>query len=299
MAAISTLGYVCATASNLDAWETFAVDILGMQAVRRDADSTLALRMDEYEQRILISQGSDDDMTAAGWKFDSAAALETYVAELATRGVHAEACPPEVLAARRVECAYACTDPDGIRHEFFYGPTYAPMSRPFRSSVLLGNFVTGALGVGHYVSAAKNYAATLKFHQAVLGLKVSDHIRAPLETPMGTIPFEGTFFHAKAGRHHSFATAQIPFPKRIHHIMVEVSDFNDVGLAYDRCIAADVPIMMGLGHHPNDGMFSFYCVSPSGFAIEFGSGGLVIDDATWEVRTYSQLSDWGHRSPAH
>jgi len=117
-------------------------------------------------------------------------------------------------------------------------------------------------------------------------------------TPHGEIPFDATFFHTATGRHHSFATAALPFPKRIHHIMVEVSDFNDVGLAYDRCLAAGVPIMMGLGHHPNDGMFSFYAITPSGFAIEFGHGGCVVDDQTWHVRTYSQLSDWGHAPPA-
>ncbi|WP_022974986.1 VOC family protein [Nevskia ramosa] len=299
MAAISTLGYVCVSASNLDAWESFAVDILGLHAERRDGGRTLALRMDEYEQRILIAEGVDDDMVAAGWKFDTADALETFVLQLGKRGIRAERCDAALLASRRVERAYTCVDPDGMQHEFFYGPAYAPASRPFRSKVLLGRFVTGELGIGHYVSAAKDYAATIAFHEDALGLKVSDHIRAPLETPMGTIPFDGTFFHTETGRHHSFATAQIPFPKRIHHVMIEVSDFNDVGLAHDRCIAAGVPIMMGLGHHPNDGMFSFYCVSPSGFAIEFGSGGLVVDDNTWEVRTYSQLSDWGHKSPAH
>jgi hypothetical protein len=83
--------------------------------------------------------------------------------------------------------------------------------------------------------------------------------------------------------------------KRIHHIMVECADHNDVGLAYDRCQRAGVPIMMELGHHPNDKMFSFYMISPSGFAIEYGAGGIVVDDATWTVKHYTELSDWGHK----
>jgi hypothetical protein len=77
-------------------------------------------------------------------------------------------------------------------------------------------------------------------------------------------------------------------------MMIEVEDMNDVGFALDRCKAANFPIGMGLGHHPNDHMFSFYVQSPSGFLIEFGSGGIVIDDNTWEVKNYNQLSDWGH-----
>lgn len=298
MPLISNLGYLCIAASDLTRWESFAVDLLGMQVGRREQGRLLAMRMDEYEQRILIEQGDDDDLVAVGWKFDTAGALETYVHELAQRGVRAEQGSATLAASRRVERVYTCTDPDGLRHEFFYGPAYAPAGRPFQSAVLLGGFVTGKLGVGHFVSAAKNYADTLAFYGKTLGLKVSDHIRAPLDTPMGTIDFDGTFFHTATGRHHSFATAQIPFPKRIHHIMVEVQDFNDVGLAYDRCLRAGVPIMMGLGHHPNDGMFSFYAVSPCGFAVEFGHGGIIVDDANWEVRSYSQLSDWGHAPPA-
>ena len=130
MAAISTLGYVCVIASNLDAWETFAVDILGLHAERRDG--ALALRMDEYEQRILIIEGFDDDMVAAGWKFDTADALESFIKQLAARGIHAERCDAALLASRRVERAYACVDPDGMQHEFFYGPAYAHRDRSAR-----------------------------------------------------------------------------------------------------------------------------------------------------------------------
>ena len=297
MAEISSLGYLCIASSDPTRWESFAVDLLGMDVGRREADGTLALRMDELEQRVLIVPGADDDLVAAGWHFETADALDRYVQELASRGIRTEPGDAALTASRRVEQLYRCVDPDGIAHEFFYGPAYAPSTRPFRSRVLRGGFVTGALGVGHYVSAAKDYAKTLAFHRDGLGLKVSDHIRAPLMTPHGEIPFDATFFHAASGRHHSFATAGLAFPKRIHHFMVEVADFNDVGMAYDRCVKAGVPIMMGLGHHPNDGMFSFYAVSPAGFAVEFGTGGIVVDDRSWTVRTYSQLSDWGHAPP--
>lgn len=295
---ISTLGYFCIQARDLDAWERFATDLLGLQVGRRENGDLLTLRMDECEQRIVIEQGPEDDLAAVGWKFDTAEALDAYVDVLDARGIALEPGSDELARARRVERVFVCSDPDGLRQEFFYGPAYAPADRPFRSKVLKGGFVTGNLGVGHFVSAAKNYADTIGFYRDGLGLRTSDRIRAPLATPEGSIDFDATFFHTVTGRHHSFATAQLPFPKRIHHIMVEVEDFNDVDLAYDRCIAAGVPMMMGLGHHPNDGMVSFYAITPSGFAVEFGHGGLVIDDDDWEVRTFSQLSDWGHAPPA-
>jgi hypothetical protein len=42
-------------------------------------------------------------------------------------------------------------------------------------------------------------------------------------------------------------------------------------------------------------MFSFYVVSPGGFNVEFGWKGLMVDDDTWTVRTYSGRGElWGH-----
>ena len=53
-----------------------------------------------------------------------------------------------------------------------------------------------------------------------------------------------------------------------------------------------------IGRHPNDRMLSFYSRSPSGFDVEFGCGGTVIDDDTWAVQEISRASLWGHQRPA-
>lgn len=170
------------------------------------------------------------------------------------------------------------------------------MSQPFRSSVLVGKgFETGRLGVGHVFGVSRDYAGAVRFSTEVLGLKVSDYIRDSETIPGVTV--DSTFFHVATGRHHSFATASMPFPKKMHHLLLQVQSLDDVGLAYDRVRKAGVPVLMEIGHHPNDGMVSFYCMAPSGFAIEFGWGGIVIDDDAWNIRNYTQLSDWGHRPP--
>jgi 3,4-dihydroxy-9,10-secoandrosta-1,3,5(10)-triene-9,17-dione 4,5-dioxygenase len=42
-------------------------------------------------------------------------------------------------------------------------------------------------------------------------------------------------------------------------------------------------------------MVSFYMGSPSGFALEYGWGGRMIDDTTWQAEHYSSVeSIWGH-----
>ena len=79
--------------------------------------------------------------------------------------------------------------------------------------------------------------------------------------------------------------------------MLEVRSMDDVGLAYDRALKSGVRIMQTLGKHPNDGMFSFYARTPSGFQFEFGWGGRQVDDATWAPTTYDRISEWGHHPP--
>lgn len=295
MTGISNLGYAVFGVSDLPAWERFGCDIVGLQAGRREAGQSLAFRMDDYEQRLLLTATGEDDLLALGWEFDTEDALEEHYAYMQMMGVRCRPAGTQLMDTRRVAKLYICDDPNGFSHEFYIAAARAPMSDSFRSKVLRGSFDAGRLGAGHAVTVAKDYKQSVNFYKEALGLKVSDYIQGPI--PGTDIFLDLTFFHSATGRHHSLATAAMPGDKRIHHFMVQASDMNDVGLAYDRCLNAGVPIMMGPGHHPNDQMFSFYCATPSGFGLEFGWGGIVIDDANWEIRSYSQPSDWGHRPP--
>ncbi len=293
MTAISNLGYAVLGVSDLAAWERFAVELMGFQAGRREDGRLLALRMDEREQRILLERGDDDDLRAAGWQFDTEDDLLAFVASARAKGVAVEACSAERARGRRVERLFSLPDPNGFQHELYFGPAVARAADAFRSSVLKGpGFRTGPLGLGHLLPRANDYAGTVTFYREVLGLKVSDYIREEIGPGMVA---DATFFHAATGRHHSIATAGYPAPKILNHLMVEVQDMDDVGLAYDRCVKAGCTITMELGHHPNDRMFSFYVRTPSGFAMELGWGGIVIDDASWQVITYDRMSDWGHK----
>lgn len=296
MAEISSLGYLGFGVRDLSRWEELAVEVLGLQAGERDAGRSLALRMDDRAQRIVLERGDADDLCYAGWMFDTEGELEDYVRGIAGQGVAVRECDRETTQRRAVEKAFWCTDPNGLRHEFAVGPQQA--AGRFASKVLTKGFVTGRLGVGHILVATQDYPAMQAFARKVLGLRLSDYIRAPLETPHGVVQVDAAFFHTVTGRHHSLAAAPVPIPRKLHHFMLEVEDFNDVGLAHDRCVKAGFPVAMGLGHHPNDQMFSFYVATPSGVLLEFGHGGLVVDDSRWEVKTFSQLSDWGH-VPAH
>nr|BAA11884.1 PcbC [Pseudomonas sp.] len=292
MQSVSTLGYMVIGVSDLAAWESFAVNILGLQVGARATGESLGLRMDDYEQRILLLQSDLDDFLAAGWEFESSAALDAFIDQVRSRGVDVWEESEKVATQRRVERLFVCHDPDGIRHEFYSSAYRAHTRDCFRSAVCEPS--ARAFGSRSFCYGAQTECQSeRRFCEDVLGLKLSDTI---VGNAAPGLQLEVTFFHARTGRHHSLATAEAPFParKRIHHIMVECSDPNDVGLAYDRCKRAGIPVLMELGHHPNDQMFSFYMITPSGFALEFGAGGIVVDDATWEVKRYTELSDWGH-----
>jgi 2,3-dihydroxybiphenyl 1,2-dioxygenase len=293
MAELLNLSYIVLGVSDLSAWETFAVEIVGMQVGSRASD-VLNLRVDDRAQRIMLQQSTEDDLLVAGWE-TSDEEIGAFLSHFAKLGLKAEEGGTELARARGVERVVRVSDPNGFTHEITCGSAIA--ASPFRSKALTGpGFVAGQLGVGHVVLFARNYKQTVHFYKEVLNLRISDYIREPLAD--GQLA-DVTFFHTRTGRHHSIATLERLSKKRLNHFMVEVQAFADVGFALDRTQKAGYEVAMTLGQHPNDRMFSFYVVTPSGFTMEIGYGGVVIEEATWQVASYSQRSLWGHRRSGH
>ena len=44
-------------------------------------------------------------------------------------------------------------------------------------------------------------------------------------------------------------------------------------------------------------MTSFYTRTPSSIEVEYGCGGLLVDEANWSVTELAKASVWGHRTP--
>jgi biphenyl-2,3-diol 1,2-dioxygenase len=154
-------------------------------------------------------------------------------------------------------------------------------------------FVTDGVGFGHVVFATTEFDAAHHFLVEGLGFEQSDWIEMPIAE---TLKLVVRFYHCNA-RHHTIALAQAPFelPQKLHHIMFETKDRDDVGAAFDRAWATDLPIPMGLGVHDNDRMFSFYVSSPAGFLVEVGHGARVVSEPWTDNRQYDRTSVWGHK----
>ncbi len=197
------------------------------------------------------------------------------------------------MATTRGVCELVtCDDPGGNRIELFYG-AFVPKD-PFVSPTG-ARFVTaapgwGELGYGHSVVFFSNGAEARHFYFDLLGFRLSDYIKVGAAT--------GVFTHCNP-RHHSFALVAVP-PAMVglNHLMVEVADLDMVGRALDVVASQENRLSLTMGKHTNDHMESFYVKTPSGFMLEYGTGGRLIDDAIWVTATYDATSFWGHKNTA-
>jgi 3,4-dihydroxy-9,10-secoandrosta-1,3,5(10)-triene-9,17-dione 4,5-dioxygenase len=286
-----TLGYLRIEATDVAAWREFGVKVLGMVEGRGPDPGALYLRMDEFPARLVILPGETDRLLAVGWEAASQDMLERVALALTDAGVAVKSGTEAECAERRVTELMRFDDPAGNTLEVFCGAAveYRPAVSPY------GNrFVTGDQGLGHVVLPASGDDA-FRFYTRVLGFRLRDSMRLAPEL-LGRPPGPPLWmrFLGSNPRHHSLALAPFPAPSGIVHLMVEVATLDDVGRAMDRAARRGATVSGTLGRHANDQMVSFYVRTPGGFDIEYGTGGMRVDDITWVSRETTTISLWGH-----
>lgn len=281
---IRSLGYIGIDVTDIERWRGYA-EILGTMVVSEP--NRFRMRIDERPFRVAVQASEETDGLAyAGWELPDRSALESATAELAASGFTTDVGSAEECARRRVRGLTRTVDPGGFVLELFHGPVHDHI--PFMSPAGVSGFQTGRQGLGHIVLGTPNLEKSIDFYTQVLGFRVSDYWK-PGD--------EDVVFLRCNPRHHSLALVAAPEPV-LYHFMLEANSLDDVGYTLDRHHLADAPISMQLGKHTNDQMVSFYSRSPSGFDVEFGFGGLLVDEATWTVTEITKPSFWGHHSPS-
>ncbi|HWL44788.1 MAG TPA: VOC family protein [Ilumatobacter sp.] len=282
---IQSLGYLRVRSSKLDEWETFARDVLGfMPAYGPDADAQY-YRLDKYPYRFVVVPGDDAGLEAVGYEVGDDRDLAAVAARLEAAGVAVKLGDAEAAKERLVSGYLAFEDPAGVPVEIFYGPIldHVPVVTP-----KVSGFVTGDMGMGHVVVNVPEIDPAVDFYRDVLGF----HSRNTWNFNAMSMAFLGC-----NPRHHTLAFgAGLPIPGQLIHFMVEAATIDDVGYAQDRCLDAGVTVSSSIGKHTNDHMISFYCVSPDGYMVEFGWGGLQLGEPE-QLTTYqiTKPSFWGHR----
>jgi len=280
---VSQLGYIGLNVADLDGWRQYANSMLGLEEAARDPDGTLLLGMDDHHNRFQLHEDGRDDLAYAGWQVESAGELARIAQSLDAAGIAVRQGSKAEAERRRVAELIAFEDPDGNPLEVFYGPEKAAAPRA-------GRFLAGDQGLGHLVLYVSDLDRTMRFYQEHLGFRVSDYVKVG-RSKMG-------FLHCNR-RHHSIAFGEFSGMKqRIHHFMLQTTEIDPVGRAYDRANAGDAPLVTTLGRHSNDEMVSFYMRNPSGFAVEYGWGAREIDDSCWEVVEHETGTLWGHKPVA-
>ncbi|MBM3658558.1 MAG: glyoxalase [Actinobacteria bacterium] len=280
------LSYLGLDVTDVGAWRRFGTEVIGLMPAVLPPETESAdlayLKADDRQWRIALHAADTPGLRYAGFEVGSEAGFATAAESLLasggwTRGTDAE------CAHRAVRDLVWAVDPSGVRVEVCWGPT---RDGGFVSPAGVPRFVTGELGLGHFVVLTPDLDASLDFYAGTLGLRLSDYV----------IIGEGMsvqFLRCNA-RHHSVALTAVGPIAATHHIALEVDDIDQVGAALERATRAGHPITATLGRHKNDRMLSFYMRSPAGFEVEIGCDGRLVDERTWVVNHFTGGDDWGH-----
>src|SRR5262249_56391693 len=138
-------------------------------------------------------------------------------------------------------------------------------------------------GLGTVARPVEGIEDVMVFSRETVGFRLSDSFLRP---------YQLSFLHVNP-RHHSIAFAATG-KNAVHHMMLELYSFDDVGQGYDLAGGEDGRIAVTLGRHCGDFVTSFYTWNPSGFMIEYGWGARDIDPATWQASERQEgPSIWG------
>ena len=267
MTGITELGYVRFGASDIAAWRDFSTEIIGAEVVETDSGDGFYLRTDNWHHRISIEPDTSDDLIGAGLRVAGVEEFAEMQHRLQQAGVPFSQGSVELAEQRGVLDIMTLLDPAGNPLEIFHGPRI-DAHKPFHPSRgMFGRFVTADGGVGHMILRNNGLNQAYEFYK-LLGMRGGVEYKFPIP---GGGSSEFLFMHCNS-RDHTVAFGP-PSEKSINHLMLEVDNIDDVFLTHEKVQASQYPVMISLGKHANDHMFSFYCATPSGWLLEIGTTG--------------------------
>lgn len=307
--AISSLGYIGIWAKDPGEWMKLGTEVLGMMPARAlpgeswgtpgvpddpgpasggsgtAPDGSVFLKMDDWQWRVAVHKSdSREGLAYLGFDADTAEGFAAMLKTLADAGVAVERASAADAAARSVRELARFSDPAGNRLELFWGPT---RDRKFLSP-LGSQFVTGKLGFGHLNLFVDKLEENYGFYTEALGFRLADYLIIDADAGLSA-----NFLHCNP-RHHTVALTRVGDIRGVHHVMFQMETVDLVGRALDRVQKAGYRITSTLGRHVNDNMLSFYFRSPSGFDVEIGCDGLLIDE-NWTPNQFCEGDVWGHQ----
>tara|TARA_R110002074_G_scaffold283639_2_gene455286 strand:- start:3064 stop:3966 length:903 start_codon:yes stop_codon:yes gene_type:complete len=286
MVQVTELGYMGLGVKSLAAWKDYAAKILGLEVVDEGETGRCYFRMDNWHHRFIVDEDGTDDLNFLGFRVAGLVEFREMHKHLTSNGIEVRVGSDKEAAERRVLEVMKLKDASGFPIEIFHGPQVQADKPFYPGRGMHGKFKTGDGGLGHLIQKETvGFDKTHAFY-SLLGMRGGIEYRIPF--PGLDRPFDLMFMHCNT-RDHTVAFGP-PGEKRINHLMLEVENFDDVGLAYEIVRQSGLPITMMPGRHANDHMYSFYFMNPSGWMCEIGWGAR---EATHQSEYY-QRDTYGH-----
>lgn len=287
MAKVDRLAYLVFEVGNLDRWRAFMATLYGLELRPVAECSEHEAAVDADGSRLVFREGPAEDLVAVGWLAED---LDGMHERLTAAGANASWADRGYAALRGAGRVLQTEDPTGLGVDIV---EETASHNPFEPAGHGHRYVTGELGVGHLTFASRDLVGFERFLTEGLGLRVTDYNNIDL----------GPGFSVRVGfyranrRHHTVACGTMEIPgQRLQHFFLEVPDRATVDAAYERVLRARIPVAHRIGQHPNDELYTFYVVSPSGFQAEIGAEALLVEDDR-PVGYWEGMSNWGHEMP--
>lgn len=276
MRSLADLRAVRLGASDLDASVAFAIEILGLQLVRRDGRRAYLRAGAGADHHLCYVR--DGGVAAEALEFAAPAphTLDEIAAALDRAGHTIVAGTRTECDDRHVEAMYALFDPSGNRVELIAGQATAPTWTPSREA--------GITELSHVGLRTLDAPRDERFWVGGMGARVSDWI--------GDTPLLRT-----DEIHHRIAL--FPSPRRgVQHVNFQVRGIDDIMRAYYFLRERGVPIVFGPGRHPTSSAMFVYFMGPDGIIYEYSAGvRSITDEATYQPRRFpkqvSSFCMWG------
>jgi len=241
----------------------FYCRLWGLEQVSQNGDA-IYLRATGCEHHVLtLHEGPRIELRGANFAAANKAAVDALHAGAVAFGAEVASAPTALPEVAGGGYGFGFKTPDGILQTV--SCDVARHSRKIDDPRRPNKF-------SHVVLRAANYPQLESFFTDLLGFKVSDRT-------------DGIDFLRCASDHHSVALGRIAGPG-LHHMAFELPDFDGLMGASGRLQMNGYPIEWGIGRHagPGENIFSFF-VDPNGFAAEYTTEMMQVDDDTYPHRT--------------
>ena len=126
---IKSLSYILIESTNLESWEAYARDVVGLMKNNDLSDeNNLFFRMDESPFRFQVQKGDNDRYARGGFELENKEAFEEAKKELINFGIKVAIESEELAQVRCVEELLSFDDPAGNKLELFMEEASIQMS---------------------------------------------------------------------------------------------------------------------------------------------------------------------------